>query len=344
MHRSKCEVVAELVSKSVFRSVSKFMRSAIILAAVAAVSLAVAVPAQAQGWPSRPIKAFIPFAAGSATDIIPRAVFDQLGPELGQPIVVENRGGAGGALGVGEVTRADPDGYTILADSSALTVAPWIVQDLPYDTAKDLSAVVALGKNANVLVVSSSKGWKTAQDMVAAAKANPGTINYGSAGIGTATHVSAERFRASAGFDATHVPYKGGAEALTDLMGGRIDFYFCPISTALPLIRDGKLTALAVSTPTRAPDLPDVPTTLEAGYPDSDYTVWYGVFMPSKTPRDIVQKFYSLATGVLQTPVMKRRLAQLAVDPFPMTPEQFDQYVANDLAANGKLFKAASSK
>src|ERR1700733_10694639 len=161
MHRSKCEVVAELVSKSVFRSVSKFMRSAIILAAVAAVSLAVAVPAQAQGWPSRPIKAFIPFAAGSATDIIPRAVFDQLGPELGQPIVVENRGGAGGALGVGEVTRADPDGYTILADSSALTVAPWFVPDLPYDTAKDLSAVVSLGKNANVLVAPPSKGWRT---------------------------------------------------------------------------------------------------------------------------------------------------------------------------------------
>ena len=136
--------------------------------------LAAVAPAQAQSWPSRPIKAFIPFAAGSATDIIPRAVFDQLGPELGQPIVIENRGGAGGALGVGEVTRADPDGYTILADSSALTVAPWIVPDLPYDTAKDLSAVVSLGKNANVLVVPPSKGWKTAQDLVAAAKANPG--------------------------------------------------------------------------------------------------------------------------------------------------------------------------
>jgi tripartite-type tricarboxylate transporter receptor subunit TctC len=320
--------------------------SIVVLFALAAMTLAAAVPVpvQAQSWPSRPIKAFIPFAAGSATDIIPRAVFDQLGSELGQPIVVENRGGAGGALGVGEVTRADPDGYTILADSSALTVAPWIVQDLPYDTAKDLSAVVPLGKNANVLVVPPSKGWKTAQDLVAAAKANPGTINYGSAGIGTATHVSAERFRASAGFEATHIPYKGGAEALTDLMTGRIDFYFCPISTALPLIRDGKLTALAVSTPTRAPDLPDVPTTLEAGYPNSDYTVWYGVFMPSKTPRDIVQKFYSLAAGVLQTPVMQRRLAQLAVDPFPMTPEQFDHYVADDLAANGKLFKAAASK
>jgi tripartite-type tricarboxylate transporter receptor subunit TctC len=305
---------------------------------------AIAAPALAQDWPAKPIKAFIPFGAGSATDIIPRAIFDQLSPALGQTIVVENRGGAGGALGVGEVTRADPDGYTILADSSALTVAPWIVRDLPYDTTKDLSAVVSLGKNGNVLVVNPAKGWKTAQDLVAAAKTNPGTINYGSAGVGTATHVSAERFRTSAGFEATHVPYKGGAEALTDLLGGRIDFYFCPISTALPLIRDGRLVALAISTPTRASDLPDVPTTVEAGYPNSDYTVWYGVFMPSKTPRDIVRKFYTVATGVLQSPAMTQKLKQLAVDPFPMTPEQFDQYVASDLDANGRLFQTAVSK
>src|ERR1700733_3701798 len=314
----------------------------IVLFAVAAAVLAR--PAAAQDWPAKPIRAFIPFAAGSATDIIPRAVFDQLSPVLGQPIVIENRGGAGGALGVGEVTRAEPDGYTILADSSALTVAPWIVTDLPYDTAKDLSAVIPLGKNGNVLVVNPAKGWKTAQDLVAAAKANPGTINYGSAGVGTATHVSAERFRASAGFEATHIPYKGGAEALTDLLGGRIDFYFCPISTALPLIHDGRLTALAISTPTRASDLPDVPTTLEAGYPDSDYTVWYGVFMPAKTPRDIVQKFYRAAPGVLQSPAMQQKLKQLAVDPFPMTPEQFDQYVVKDLDTNGRLFRTATKK
>ena len=316
----------------------------VVMLVAVLVVLGAARPSQAQDWPSKPIRAFIPFGAGSATDIIPRAVFDQLSPVLGQPIIVENRGGAGGALGVGEVTRAEPDGYTILADSSALTVAPWIVPSLPYDTTKDLSAVVPLGKNANVLVVNPAKGWKTAQELVAAGKANPGSINYGSAGVGTATHVSAERFRASAGFEATHVPYKGGAEALTDLLGGRIDFYFCPISTALPLIRDGRLTALAVSTPTRAPDLPDVPTTLEAGYPNSDYTVWYGVFMPAKTPRAIVQKFYAIAAGVLQSDAMKQKLRQLAVDPFPMTSDEFDQYVAKDLAANGKLFSPVAAK
>jgi tripartite-type tricarboxylate transporter receptor subunit TctC len=318
---------------------------AFLVPAIAVIfSISLAASERAEDWPSKTIRAIIPFGAGSATDIIPRAVFDQLGPALGQPIVVENRGGAGGALGVGAVTRSDPDGYTILADSSALSIAPWIVPDLPYDTVKDLSAVVSLGKNANVLVVNPSKGWKTAQDLVAAAKATPGTFNYGSAGVGSATHISAERFRFSAGFQATHIPYKGGAEALTDVLGGRIDFCYCPISTALPLIRDNRLIALAVSTPTRAPDLPDVPTSIEAGYTDSDTTVWYGVFMPAKTPRDIVQKAYNVAMQVLQTPVMKQKLAQLAVDPMPMTPEQFDAYVASEIAQNGKLFKAAAIK
>ena len=298
--------------------------------------------ASAADWPDHPIKAYIPFSAGSATDIIPRAVFDELSKVLGQTIVVENRGGAGGTLGVGAVVKAEPDGYTILANSSAHTVAPWIVPNLPYDTAHDLSAVVSLGRNANVLLVNPDKGWKTVQDLVAAAKKDPGSITYGSAGVGTATHISAERFRQSAGIAATHVPYKGGPEALTDLLGGRIDFYYCPISTAIPLVRDGRLRALAVSTPQRAAALPDVPTSLEAGLPNSDYTVWYGVFMPAKTPRPIVEKFYNEATRVLQTPTMRERLATLAVDPFPMTPAVMDKFVADEIAANGKLIKAAA--
>lgn len=309
--------------------------------ALLAALLGLADHVQAQGWPDHPIKAFIPFSAGSATDIIPRAVFEPLSAALGQTIVVENRGGAGGTLAVGAVVKAEPDGYTILANSSAHTVAPWIVPNLPYDTARDLAAVVPLGRNANVLVVVPDKGWKTVQDLVAAAKKNPGSMTYGSAGVGTATHMSAERFRLSAGFEATHVPYKGGPEALTDLLGGRIDFYYCPITTAIPLVREGRLVALAVSTPQRAAALPDVPTSLEAGYPDSDYTVWYGVFMPAKTPRPIIDKFYTETTNVLKTPTTRERLAKLAVDPFPMTPGEFQKYVADEIAANGKLIKAA---
>jgi len=247
--------------------------------------VASAAMAQAQSWPTKPLRAFIPFAAGSATDLVPRAVFEPLATELGQPIVVENRGGAGGTIAGNAVVRADPDGHTMLATGSNLTIAPWIVPNMPYDTVKELASALMIGQNANVLIVSPGKGWKTAQDLAAAARAKPGSINYSSAGVGTATHLSAEKFRLSAGFEAVHIPYKGGAEALADVLGGRVDFYFCPISTALPLINDGRVMALAVSTSTRASDLPAVPTTLEAGYANSDTTIWYAVFMPSKTLR-----------------------------------------------------------
>lgn len=300
--------------------------------------------ALAQPWPSKPIRAFIPFAAGSATDIVPRALFEPLGAELGQSIIVENRGGAGGTLGMGAVVRADPDGYTILANSSAHTVAPSIIDNIPYDTAKDLSAVVALGKNANILVVSPAKGWKTVADLVAAAKAKPGTVNYGSAGVGTATHISAERFRQSAGIEATHVPYRGGPEVLADIFGGRVDFYYCPISTALPLIRDGRVVALATSTPQRASALPSLPTSLEAGYANSDYTVWYGVFMPAKTPRAILDRFHAATMKVIETPAMQQKLAELAVDPMPLKPAEFDALVESEIKANEKLIKGAGLK
>ncbi len=292
-------------------------------------------------WPMKPIKAYIPFAAGSATDIVPRALFEPLAAELGQPIIVENRGGAGGTIGVGAVVRAPPDGYTILANSSAHAIAPSIVPNIPYDTARDLASALMIGQNANVLIVSPAKGWRTAHDLVAAGKARPGSINYGSAGVGTATHISAERFRLSAGMEAVHVPYKGGAEALADVLGGRIDFYYCPISTALPFVRDGRVLALAVSTPKRASDLPDVPTSIEAGYRDSEMTIWYAVFMPAKTSREIVDKFHATATQVLAAPAMAQRLRQLALDPMPMTPSEMDRFVAAEIAANEQLFKAA---
>src|SRR5665213_2096659 len=309
--------------------------------ALVALGLALSFAAQAQSWPTQQIRAYIPFGAGSATDIVPRTVFDAMSKDLGQTITVENKGGAGGTIGIGEVVRAKPDGYTILANSSAQTIAPWIVPNFPYDVAKDLSGALMIGQNSNVLLVIPSKGWKTAQDLIAAAKAKPSTINYGSAGVGTATHISAARFSLAAGIQTTHVPYKGGAEALTDLLGGRIDFLFTPISTALPLIRDGRVVPLMVSTPTRASDLPDVPTPVDLGYKDATTIVWYAVFMPSKTPRDIVEKFHAAAMKVLATPEMKAKLKKLAVDPMPMTPAEIDKFVVSDLANNGKLIKAA---
>jgi tripartite-type tricarboxylate transporter receptor subunit TctC len=321
--------------------ISRWHSAIVTVSFALSVAAAVAQAPDLASWPTKPIKAYIPFGAGSATDVVPRAVFEGLATELGQPIVIENRGGAGGTLGVGAVVRAEPDGYTILANSSAHTIAPWIVPNIPYDTAKDLTGALMIGQYANVLIVSPTKGWKTVQDFVAHAKAHRGTVNYGSAGVGTATHMSAERFRLSAGIEAVHIPYKGGAEALTDVLGGRVDFYFCPISTALPLIRDGRVLALVVSTPARMPDLPDVPTSLEAGYRDSDTTIWYGVFMPARTPRAIVDKFHAAGVKLLATPQMQERLKQLAVYPMPLAPAGIDKLVADEIVANGKLIKAA---
>src|SRR5712671_3010255 len=233
-------------------------------------SLLLTFAAHAETWPSRLIKATIPFGAGSAADVVPRLVFDRLAAELGQPIVIENRVGAGGTLGTAVVTKADPDGYSILAHSSALTIAPAIFPNLTFDATKDLASVLMLGSSANVMIVPVSRPWKTVQDFIADAKAKPGSISFGSVGIGSAVHISAEKFRLAAGIETTHVPYRGGAEAVTDILGGRIDFYFCPHATALPLIRDGQARALLVSTPSRVADLPEVPTPVEAGLKNAE--------------------------------------------------------------------------
>src|SRR5471030_1085677 len=222
-------------------------------------SLLFAFTARAEIWPSRLIKATIPFGAGSATDVVPRLVFDRLAAELGQPIVIDNRPGAGGTLGTALVAKAAPDGYAILAHSSALTIAPAIFANLTFDATKDLASVLMIGSSANVMIVPASRPWKTVQDFIADAKAKPGTISFGSVGTGSAVHISGEKFRLATGIEATHVPYRGGAEVIADILGGRIDFYFCPLATALPLIRDGRVHALLVSTVTRAADLPDVP-------------------------------------------------------------------------------------
>ena len=296
--------------------------------------------ALAQTWPSKPIRAIIPFAAGSATDVIPRVVFEPLSAQLGQPIVVENRGGAGTTIGAALVAKAEADGYTLLATSSAHTLVPTVYPSAPYDTAADFAAVVSLGSGPNVLVVSPAKDFKTAQDLVAAAKARPGSFNFASAGVGSATHLSAERFRMAAGFDAVHIPFRGGAEAITEVLAGRAEFYFCPLGTALPQVREGKLLALAVSSPKRAALLPDVPSVVEL-FPNSDYAFWIGVFMPAKTPRDIVDRFHREAVKTMQLPNVKERLETLGMDPMPLTPAQFDAHVRSEIASTGLLAKAA---
>ena len=307
-------------------------------------SLLLAFAAQAENWPSRLIKATIPFGAGSAADVVPRLVFDRLAAELGQPIVIENRVGAGGTLGTAAVAKADPDGYSIIAHSSALTIAPAIFPNLTYDATKDLASVLMIGSSANVMIVPNSRPWKTVQDFIAGAKAKPGSISFGSVGIGSAVHISSEKFRLAAGIEATHVPYRGGSEVITDILGARIDFYFCPLATALPLIREGQVRALLVSTPKRVPDLPDVPTPLEAGLKDADSAIWFGVFMPSKTPRDIIAKFHAAGVKVLTGPAMQDSLKKLGVEGLRMTPSEMDDLVRRETAANMELIKAAGIK
>ncbi len=307
-------------------------------------SLLLTFAARAENWPSRLIKATIPFGAGSAADVVPRLVFDRLAAELGQPIVIENRVGAGGTLGTAVVAKADPDGYSIIAHSSALTIAPAIFPNLTYDATKDLASVLMIGSSANVMIVPNARPWKTVQDFIAGAKAKPGSISFGSVGIGSAVHISSEKFRLAAGVEATHVPYRGGSEVIADILGARIDFYFCPLATALPLIREGQVRALLVSTPNRVPDLPEVPTPLEAGLKDADSAIWFGVFMPSKTPRDIVEKFHAAGVKVLTEPAMQDSLKKLGVEALRMTPSEMDDLVRRETAANMELIKAAGIK
>src|SRR5580693_896553 len=314
----------------------KSIRTMLVIA-----SLFVAAGARAEDWPSRLIRATIPFGAGSAADVVPRLVFDRLAVELGQPIVIENRAGAGGTLGSAAVAKAEPDGYTILANSSALAIAPAIYPTLTFDAARDLASVLMIGSIANVMIVPVSRPWRSVQDFIADARARPGSISFGSVGIGSAVHISAEKFRLAAGIEATHVPYRGGAEVIADIIGGRIDFYFCPLATALPLIHGGQVRALLVSTPNRVADLPDVPAPPEAGLKDADSLTWLGVFMPSKTPRDIIERFHAAGIRALNDPVMQESLRKLGVEPLPMTPAQMDDFVARETVANRAVIEAA---
>lgn len=298
----------------------------------------------AQVWPAKPIRAVVPVGAGSSTDIVHRLVLEQLSSQLGQPVVVENRVGAGGTIGSAVVARAQPDGYTLLAHGSAHTIAPALYKGLPYDPARDFAAVAPIGISPSVLVVSPAKAMKNAADLVAAAKARPNTLNFSSVGIGTATHLSAERFVSSASLQVVHIPFKGGAEAMTEVIAGRVDFFFGPVALVLPHIREGKLSALAVNTDRRSPALPEVPTLREAGFREAEYPIWFALFAPARTPREIVERLNRETLRALQTPKVREKLAGLGVDPMPMSPEEFAAHVEREVALNAALAQKAGLK
>lgn len=309
-----------------------------------AVSLLVAGTAMAQGYPNKPIKFLVPFTAGSGTDLIARSIADTMSKSMGQPIVIENKPGAGGTIAAGQVAKGEADGYTVLVHSSGHALNPAIYSTIGYDTLKDLTGITPLAALPNVLVVNPAKGWKSVADLVAAARAKPGQLNYASAGVGSATHLNAEKFRLQAGIEALHVPYKGTPEAMSNVIGGSNDWFFAPLASALPLVKDGKLQALAVSTPTRSPSLPQVPTTVEAGVAGSDYTFWVGMIVASSTPAPVVRRLHEEALKAMANPEVKERMNKLGADPFPLSVEAFNAFIRTEVDAAALIAKAAGLK
>jgi tripartite-type tricarboxylate transporter receptor subunit TctC len=301
-------------------------------------------PAWSQAYPSRPVKIIVPFTPGSATDIMARTVGQKLGDAWKQTVTVENRPGAGGTIGAGQVAKAPPDGTTLMVHSAAQSVNPFIYPALTYDTLKDFVQVAMIAGQPNVLVTGPASGYKTVADLIADAKKKPGALSFGSAGIGSGTHFNAEKFKLAAGIDVVHVPYKGTPEALTDTMAGRIAYFFSPISAAVPLVRDGKLVALAVSASRRSSVLPNVPTVAESGLPGFDYNLWIGMWAPAGTPADVVEKINRDVAHVLAEPDVKERLAALGAEPMPMSPAEFDKFMRAEMDDAAKVVKAAGIK
>jgi tripartite-type tricarboxylate transporter receptor subunit TctC len=303
-----------------------------------------ATAAQAQPFPSKPIRIIVPFTPGSATDTMARPIADRLSAVLGQPVTVENRPGAGGTIGIAALAKSPPDGYTLAVVSTGHVVNPVLYASLPYDTLKDFAGVAPLASLPSVLVVSPALGVRTVKELVAMAKAKPGSFNYATAGIGSAAHISAEKFRMAVGIDAVHVPMKGSPESLTETIAGRTQFTWTPLSTAVGQIREGRLLPLAVSTPRRVPAFPEVPTIAEAGYPRGEFNFWVGMLAPAQTPREIVNRLNAEINKVLQSEEMKDRLAKLGAEPMQMAPEQFDAFLREEFNVLGDVMRASGVK
>jgi tripartite-type tricarboxylate transporter receptor subunit TctC len=318
-------------------------RRFLTLASAALAAPAISRTAWADAWPKdRVIRAVVPFSAGSTIDIIGRIVAEPLSQQLGQTIIIDNRGGAGGSIGSAYVAKADPDGYTLLINAAAHSGAPAAYPNLTYDAAADFAGIASFGSVPNVLLIAPSKGIKTVQELVE--KAKDGNMTFSSAGVGSATHWAAERFIVSAGLKVTHIPFRGGPEALTEVMTGRVDFCCIGISSSMPFIKDGRLLPLVVTSPKRSPSLPDVKTSLEAGYKDSDFNYWNGLLAPVKTPRPIIERLHAEVTKALALPDVQAKLAVQGVEPSPMSPAEMDEMIRREIALNLKIAKAAGLK
>ena len=298
----------------------------------------------AQGYPNKPVRLIISFTAGSSTDIVARVVFQKVSEYWNQPAVIENRGGAGGSVGSAVVAKSAPDGYTLLVNSSAHSVNPAIFASLPYDTLKDFTDIAPLSIQPNVLVVNSTSSYKAMADLLNAAKAKPGAINFGHAGIGSGTHLSTERLIAASGINVTQVPFKGTPEVIAALLSNSVDCYWSPISAGLSAIKGGKLRALAVSTAKRNPSLPDVPTPSEAGVKNAESALWFGVWGPSGMPPEVVQKISTDVRRAVADAGVKEKLIALGNDTMDMSQAEFAKFVREEIDTYQKVIKAAGIK
>jgi tripartite-type tricarboxylate transporter receptor subunit TctC len=320
---------------------SVLQRAALLaVAALGAASTASAL-AQAAG---KPITLIVPFTAGSGTDVVARIVGEQLAKTLGQPIVVDNRPGAGGTLGAAQVAAAPGDGLTLLVHSAGHVANAALYPRLKYDTVTDFKPVAMLATLPNVLVVSPASKITTVGDLVKKASAKPGSMTYASAGNGSATHINAEKFRIAAKLQATHVPYRGTPPAMTDVAAGQVDWFFAPLVSALPMIKDKRLVPLAVGTAQRSPALPSVPTTVEAGFPGSDYTFWVGLLAPARTSPDVLNRISAATVKALATPEVKAALEKLGAEPSTLGPREFADQISRELVSTTALIKEAGIK
>ena len=284
----------------------------------------------------------IPYGPGSGIDVVVRMLNEALGKNLGQSFVAENRAGAAGTIAAAFVASQPPDGYTILSDSSSHTIIPSLRPNMPFDTAKDFAGVTTLIENPLVLVVARARGISTLQELIAAGKAKPGSITYASAGVGTTTHISAEKFRIGAGIEGLHIPFKSSTDGLAEVMAGRIDFTYTALASAQSGIRDGRLVALAMVSK-RVAVMPEVPAVDEI-VPNAGYSTWLGIMVPAKTPRDIVMRLNQEIIKAMTTPEMKDRMAKLGTEPWTMSPDEFDALRRRELVDNERLVKAAGIK
>ena len=307
-------------------------------AALAAFSL------QAQAWPDKPVRIIISFTPGSATDIVARVVGAKLSEYWGQPVVAENRAGAGGSIGSAAVARSDPDGYTLLVNSNAHCVNPAIYAKLPYDTTKDFVDIAPLAVQPNVLTVRPDGPFKTLRDLVNDAKAKPNGLFIGHAGIGSGTHLNTEKFLDAASIKMTQVPFKGTPEVIAAMFSGDVHAYWAPIGPVMGAIQGGKLRPLAVSTPKRNPRLPDVPTVAEAGFKGAEAPLWFGLWGPAGVPADVVKKINTDVRRALKDPAVQDRLVKGGNETYDMSPEEFARMVREHIDDYTRVIRAAGVK